>query len=83
MWPHLRSSRAKLSYKPKSPALKGALPRAEITYTILNIEYYKAENSVIDPTIYTKPPSYIHPPIRKSNTFEIISVDKFPDPLAT
>jgi len=43
---------------------------------------------VIDPTIYTKPPYYIYPPIRKppirkSNTFEIISVDKSPDPLAT
>jgi hypothetical protein len=37
---------------------------------------------VIDPTIYTKPPSYIHPPIRKYNTFEIISADKFPDSLA-
>jgi len=47
------------------------------SYDINIREYYKSENSVIDPTIY------IHPPSRKSNTFEIISVDKSPDPLAT
>jgi hypothetical protein len=52
--PPIRSSRAKLPYKPKFPALKGALPSTNI-----------------------------HPPIRKYNTFEIISVDKSPDPLAT